>query len=83
MEGMGGLEQSSCGTLVCKSPPCKSHAELRWRLAKDFYLGLIEKMPCLGGLSTPLLGEFFRVYILGFSIFVSINGRAKLLIIKF
>jgi hypothetical protein len=43
----------------CAGPPCKSHAELRWRLTKDFRPSLTEGTPCLGGPSTPLLGEFF------------------------
>jgi hypothetical protein len=42
MEGMGGLEQSARGTLVCRSP-CKSHAELKWRLTKEFHPGLTEE----------------------------------------
>jgi hypothetical protein len=42
MEGMGGLEQSAHGTLVCRSP-YKSHVELRWRLTKEFHLGLTEE----------------------------------------
>ena len=83
MEGMGGLEQSAHGTLVCRSPPCKSHAELRWRLMKDFHPSLTEGMPCLGGPSTPLLGEFGGVYVGIFSIFVSIDGRAELPTVKF
>ena len=37
-----GLEQSARGTLVCRSP-CKSHAELRWRLMKDFLPSLTEE----------------------------------------
>jgi hypothetical protein len=37
-----GLEQSARGTLVCRSP-YKSHAELRWRLTKEFHPGLTEE----------------------------------------
>jgi hypothetical protein len=37
-----GLEQSAHGTLVCRSP-CKSHAELRWCLTKEFRPGLTEE----------------------------------------
>jgi hypothetical protein len=37
-----GLEQSAHGTLVCRSP-YKSHAELRWRLTKEFHPGLTEE----------------------------------------
>jgi hypothetical protein len=58
MEGMGGLEQSAHGTLVCRSP-YKSHAELRWCMMKEFHPGLNEEMPGHRGSSTPLLGEFF------------------------
>ena len=45
--------------LMAQLPPCMSHAQLRWHLMKDIRLSLIEGTPCLGGLSTPLLGEFF------------------------
>jgi hypothetical protein len=38
-----GLEKSACGTLVCRSP-CKSHAELRWCLKKEFHPGLTEEL---------------------------------------
>jgi hypothetical protein len=37
-----GLEQSSHGTLLCRSP-CKSHVELRWCLTKEFRPGLTEE----------------------------------------
>jgi hypothetical protein len=37
-----GLEQSAHGTLVCRSS-CKSHAELRWHLTKEFRPGLTEE----------------------------------------
>jgi hypothetical protein len=44
--------------LMAQLPPCKSHAKLRWCLTKDFRPSLTEGTPCLGGPSTPLLGEF-------------------------
>jgi hypothetical protein len=59
---------------LCAGPPCKSHAELRWRLTKDFRPSLTEGTPRLGGPSTPLLGEFGGVYVGIFAIFVSIDG---------
>jgi hypothetical protein len=70
MEGMGGLEQSA-------RPPCKSHAELRWRLTKDISTSLTEGMPRLGGPSTPLLGEFGGVYVGIFAIFVRHRWLSK------
>jgi hypothetical protein len=36
------LEKSAHGTLVCKFP-CKSHAELRWCLTKEFCPSLTEE----------------------------------------
>ena len=68
---------------LCTGPPCKRHAELRWRLMKNFRLSLTEGTPHLGGPNTPLLGEFGGVYVGIFAIFVSIDGRAKLPTVKF
>jgi hypothetical protein len=64
-------------------PPCKSHAELRWRLTKEFRPDLTEETPHLESPETPLLGKRGRVYVGIFAIFVSIDGRAKLPIVKF
>jgi hypothetical protein len=69
MEGMGGLEQLARGTLAGRSP-LQSHAELRWRLTKEFRLDLTKEMPHLESHETPLLGKRGRVYVGIFAIFV-------------
>jgi hypothetical protein len=76
MEGMGGLKQSSSRPVVPLrvGPPCKSHAELRWHLTKEFRPNLTEEMPHLESPETPLLGESGGVYVGIFSIFVDIDG---------
>jgi hypothetical protein len=51
-----GLEKSAHGTLVCRSP-CKSHAELRWRLTKDFHPYLTEE-PTHTNLDFNVLASF-------------------------
>jgi hypothetical protein len=69
MEGMGGMEQLACGTLAGRSP-LQSHAELRWRLTKEFRPDLTEETPHLESPEMPLLGKRGRVYVGIFAIFV-------------
>jgi hypothetical protein len=53
-------------------PPCKSHAELRWHLTKEFRPYLTEEMPHLESPETPLLGKRGRVYV-GILIFFNLS----------
>ena len=80
--------QGSLHTLIqylrAQLPPGTIHAELRWRVMGECRSDLIEEMPYIEGPRMPLLGEKGgKVYVGIFSIFVGIDGRAELPIVKF